>query len=171
MIEWELEDPALRRTGQDRWADSPAASRRLPGTCGVLVVDDEACVRGVLGVAMQQQGFAVWVAASGQEAIDLFRRHGEIIDVVLLDVRMPELDGLQTLAALRELNPQVRCCFMSGDLGNHTEERLHGLGVATVLAKPFELGAVTQVVRELVSNGDESPKLESAWSPKRAERR
>jgi CheY-like chemotaxis protein len=47
----------------------------------------------------------VWLAAGGQEALDLYQRHREAIDVVLLDVRMPGLDGPQTLAALRALNP------------------------------------------------------------------
>jgi CheY-like chemotaxis protein len=56
---------------------------------GNLVADDEESVRGVLDIGMRQQGFDVWLAADGQKALDLYRRHCEAIDVVLLDVRMP----------------------------------------------------------------------------------
>jgi CheY-like chemotaxis protein len=136
-----------------RLGESPEAPPAAPRTPGVLVVDDEGCVRGVLGIGMRRAGFAVWLAADGREALDLYRRHRESIDVVLLDVLMPGLDGPQTLAALRELNPQIRCCFMSGDLGGYTEERLRRLGAAAILQKPFRLDEVADVLGQLASNG------------------
>ena len=89
-----------------------------PRAYGILVVDDEHHLRGVLGHSMRRQGFAVWLAADGHEALALYRRHRAAIDVVLLDVHMPGPDGPRTLAALRGLNPQLRCWFMSGDLGS-----------------------------------------------------
>jgi len=138
---------------QGSLAESPAAPHAAPRTYGVLVVDDEGGLRGVLDVGMRQEGFAVWLAANGREALDLYRRHRETIDVVLLDVLMPGLDGPQTLAALQALNPQIRSCFMSGDLGSYTEERLRGLGAAAILQKPFRLAEVAQVLRQLASHG------------------
>jgi CheY-like chemotaxis protein len=120
MIELDLKNP-------------PAPVRGTRRKYGILVVDDEPGVRGVLNIAMRQQGFAMWVATNGQEALDLYWRHHKTIDVVLMDVRMPGLDGPQTLAALQQLNPQIRCCFMSGDLGCYTAERLQNLGAAAVL--------------------------------------
>jgi len=50
-------------------------------------------------------------------SIDLYRRHREEIAVVLLDVCIPDLDGFQTLEVLREINPEVQACFMSGNTG------------------------------------------------------
>ncbi len=91
------------------------------------------------GAAACPGGQHVRAAADGQEALDLYRRHRETIDVVLLDVRMPGLDGPRTLAALQELNPRVRCCFMSGNPGTCTEKGLRRLGAASVLPKPFGL--------------------------------
>ena len=69
----------------------------------------------------------------------------------MLDVLMPGLDGPRTLAALQELNPQIRCCFMSGDLGSYTEDRLQSLGAVAVLQKPFRLAEVAEVLRQLSS--------------------
>src|SRR5437016_1778549 len=124
---------------QGRLAVSTEAPNTVLRPYGILVVDDEVCMRGVLTIAMRQQGFVVWLAAACLEALDLYRLHHEAIDVVLMDVRMPGQDGPQTLAALQEVNPQIRCCFMTGDLGNYTEERLRSLGAAAVLRKPFRL--------------------------------
>jgi CheY-like chemotaxis protein len=124
---------------------------------GILAVDDEEGVRGVLGIGLRQLGFAVWLAAGGREALDLYRRHREAIDVVLLDVRMPSPDGPQTLAALQELNPRIRCCFLSGDLGGYTEERLRNLGAATVLDKPFRLAEIAQALWDVASKADCRP--------------
>jgi CheY-like chemotaxis protein len=119
--------------------------------CGILVADDEAWVRGVLDIGMRREGFAVWLAANGYEALEMYRRQRETIDAVLLDIRMPGLDGPQTLAALQELNPQIRCCFMSGDLGDYTESELHDLGAAAFFPKPFHLAEVAQVLVELAA--------------------
>ena len=148
-----LMNPLLPGREQGRLAESPTAPHATPRAHGVLVVDDEGALRRLLDVGMRQEGFAVWLAATGREALDLYRRHRETIDVVLLDVLMPGLDGPQTLAALQELNPEIRCCFMSGDLGSYTEERLRGLGAAAVLQKPFRLAEAAQALRQLASNG------------------
>ena len=154
MNEFDPQNPPPQEMGQGRPADSPATSFRTPRTYGILVVDDEWAVRAVLSVVLRGKGFALWLAANGQEALDLYRRHHETIDVVLLDVRMPGRDGPQTLAALQEVNPRVRCCFMSGDLGSYTERGLRDLGAATVLLKPFRFAEVAQVLWDLASEAE-----------------
>jgi CheY-like chemotaxis protein len=117
---------------------------------GLLVVDDEPLVRGVL-IAWLQSGFTVWPAASGMEALDLYEAHQKEIAVVLLDVRMPVLDGPGTLSALRRLDPAVRCCFMTGDVGGYTEAELLALGAVHLFPKPFDLQEMAEVLRQLTS--------------------
>lgn len=117
---------------------------------GVLVVDDEQAVREVLDTVLCRAGFAVWAAANGNAALETYRTYGAAIDAVLLNVRMPDPDGPATLTALRAINPQVRCCFVSGDFGGHTVKQLRDLGAAAVLPKPFELAVVVQLVRDLI---------------------
>jgi CheY-like chemotaxis protein len=119
---------------------------------GVLVVDDEHMVRIMLQLGLERSGFGVWLASNGQEAIQLYREHRESIDVVLLDIRMPGLDGPQTLEALREMNPDIRACFMSGYLGDYAPEELRQHGAACVLPKPFLLADLAGVLR-LVAQG------------------
>jgi CheY-like chemotaxis protein len=143
--------------GQSRPAESLRTPRPTPRQYGILIADDEGCVRSVLNLGMRQRGFAVYLAANGQEALDLYRRYRETIDVILLDVQMPGADGPRTLAALQELNPRVRCCFMSGDLGAYTENGLRDLGAVTVIPKPFRLAEVTQMLWETASEAELSP--------------
>jgi CheY-like chemotaxis protein len=125
----------------------PAEGRRA----GVLVVDDEHLVRVMLQLGLERYGFEVWTAGNGREAIELYREHREEIAVVLLDVRMPGLDGPATLAALRELNPEVQACFMTGDPGAYDPEGLRRRGAAYVIAKPFQLGPLVRALRLLAT--------------------
>jgi CheY-like chemotaxis protein len=147
---------------QVRLAESRETPRVSLRPYGILVVDDEEDIRGMLAAGMRQEGFIVWLAADGQEAIEHYREHDRDVDVVLLDVHMPKLDGPQTLAALHELNPQVRCCFMSGDPGCE-EERLRELGATALFRKPFRLPEVAKVLRRLAADratGDSSFRLQ-----------
>jgi DNA-binding NtrC family response regulator len=65
-----------------------------------------------------------------------------------MNIRMPGRDGPATLADLRRQDPQVRCCFMGGDLGEHTEAGLRRLGTGEILRKPFSMAEAGRVLRE-----------------------
>lgn len=127
-----------------------AAKPAVPQPCekpGVLVVDKDHLVRIMVQLTLERNGFDVWLARNGREAIDLYRRHTKEIAVVLLDVRMPGLEGLQTLEVLRELNSEVQACFMSGGTGTYGPEELLQRGAAYVIAKPFLLDDLANIIR------------------------
>jgi two-component system, OmpR family, response regulator len=118
--------------------------------CEVLVVDDEPAVLNLIDFALRYHAFTVRRAAGGEEAVRVFRRHRGTVAVALLDVQMPGMDGPQTLAALREVDPSVRCVFMSGNTGRYTAAELLARGAARVLQKPFSrLDEVMSAVREV----------------------
>jgi two-component system, OmpR family, response regulator len=134
----------------DLCAEALGRVRRSGLGVGVLVVDDEPAILTMLDFAFRYHAFAVRRAGGGEEAVRAYRRHHGTIDVVLLDVQMPGMDGPQTLLALREIEPGVRCVFMSGHLGPYTAEQMLALGAARVLSKPFSsLDAVMRVLREV----------------------
>jgi CheY-like chemotaxis protein len=116
---------------------------------GILIADDEAPIRSLLEVALRQQGYQVWLAADGQEALDLYALHRDEILAVLLDVRMPVLDGAQALAALRKLDGELPCYLMSGDLGPEACEALQALGVVSIFQKPFSMADIVRALSEL----------------------
>src|SRR5258707_14159355 len=86
----------------------------VPERPGILIVDDDPLLRMLLNLGLRHHGFGVWQAAGGREAVAVYRRYGALIDLVLLDVRMPDLDGPHTLTALQEGEPSARACFCSG---------------------------------------------------------
>jgi DNA-binding response OmpR family regulator len=127
----------------------PSGKDDATTTPEVLVVEDEAAVGDMLELALRQSGFTVRLAGNGRQAQEVFGRHGDTIDVVLLDVQMPELDGPGTLAALRRVKPSVQVVFMSGDTGRYSEQELLALGAARVFHKPFRLDELAQFLRQL----------------------
>src|SRR5262249_48953353 len=154
----------LRLAGQE---DDPAAQDGQSGSPpGVLVVDDETAVLCVLAARLRLEGYKVWLAGHGQQAIELYQRHREAIAVVLLGVLMPKLDGPHTLTALQKLCPTVRCCFMTGNLTPYTEEALLQTGAVRVFRKPF---AFTEVIDMLDQLAGQSPRrrqdrwIETPW--------
>jgi CheY-like chemotaxis protein len=80
----------------------------------VLVVDDEPMIRDVLQQFLAREGFEVLVASTGPEPLALCRSQPGRVALALLDVRLPGLDGAETMAALRQEDPPVRCCVMGG---------------------------------------------------------
>jgi anti-anti-sigma factor len=131
-----------------------AAAAPAPGGAPpcVLVADDDEGIRSLLGCALPRHGLRAVLAATGREALERYRQDAAAIDVALLDVNMPGLSGPETLAALRDLAPGLRCCFMTGDLGPDTEERLLAHGAARVFPKPFAAAEVAETLRRLAGN-------------------
>jgi len=123
-----------------------------PTRNGILIVDDEPAVCELLQMALHDHGFTVWQANDGRTAIDVYRRHGATIGLVLLDVRMPGLDGPATLTALKELNPSLRSCFMSGHTGDYSMQDLLAMGAQDVFQKPLRLSEVVPALRRYLGN-------------------
>jgi CheY-like chemotaxis protein len=118
---------------------------------GILIVDDDPLLRMLLNLGLRHHGFRVWQAGGGREAVAMYRQYGALIHLVLLDVRMPDLDGRHTLAALREVERGVRVCFLCGSAEGDDPEELVTLGAVGVLAKPFRLDGLVQALEHLVA--------------------
>jgi CheY-like chemotaxis protein len=133
--------------------DSPDfPTYEAPRKLGVLVADDDSLVRTMLRVGLQLYGFQVYLAGNGREALEVYRQHRDVIDVVLLDVRMPGLDGPHTLEELRLLTPDIRCCFMSGETGRYPFESLEQWKPDHFFSKPFSLPLVARALCDLATS-------------------
>jgi two-component system chemotaxis response regulator CheY len=114
----------------------------------VLVVDDLDVVRSLCARLLVKAGHQVVQASSGADAIRLYAE--ERFDAVLLDVSMPELDGLATLQALRERDPNARVAMLTSYKETEIVRQAIALGARDYVAKPFQqerlLAAVTRLV-------------------------
>jgi CheY-like chemotaxis protein len=138
------------------FSDANAVGDRKPGA---LVVDDDPAIRDVISFALKNRGFRVWCADGGRPALKMFWHYREQIDLVLLDINMPGLDGPRTLKRLRKLTTRVHCCFVSGDLGHYTEPKLLKLGAVAVIRKPFVAADLAERMHQLVND----PKLNPSF--------
>jgi anti-anti-sigma factor len=116
---------------------------------GVLIADDDAVVRNVLEASLRKRGFTVRLADDGRLALQLYKQHHETIDVVLLDVRMPGLNGPETLVAIKGHFPAVRACFMTKGDGPQGDAGLLRLGARRVFRMPLALDDVVRTVAQL----------------------
>jgi CheY-like chemotaxis protein len=114
---------------------------------GILIVDDEPAVCALLQMALEDSGFTVWQASNGRTAVDLYRSHCAAIGMVLLDVRMPGQDGPATLTALKQINPLLRSCFMSGHTGDYSPEDLLAMGAQHVFQKPLGIAELVRLLQ------------------------
>ncbi len=94
----------------------PAAEARMARGNGelILVVDDEALLRVMTRQTLEATGYVVFTAASGADAMIIYNRHKDAIEIVLTDMMLPALDGSGLIAALKKVNPAVRIIAASG---------------------------------------------------------
>lgn len=115
----------------------------------VLVVDDEPEVRLVLSEFLESRGFEVAAAESGAQAlamVDEVKPH-----VVLLDVTMPQMDGIETLKRLAALKPGLPIIMVTANADVEITSKLLGMGAADYIPKPFDLDYLGQAVAIQVS--------------------
>ena len=135
------------REGEEQPMVAPVVEPRArPGRGLVLVVDDNAAVRELVVETLRPEGLEVIEAADGVEALEIYRRRGEDIDVVLLDMVMPRLDGPETFEALRLLAPDVRVVLTSGYSEREATRRFEEHGPAAFLQKPFRIAELLELI-------------------------
>jgi CheY-like chemotaxis protein len=103
----------------------------------VLVIEDNPDLRDYLRLALEAEAFKVLTAANGREALSYLNGHQ--VDAVVTDLFMPEMDGIEVIAAVRQRFPNVRVIAISGKPGVDYLSVARELGVAATLRKPFEI--------------------------------
>ena len=111
-----------------------------------LVVDDATDIRLLADLVLTMAGFTVTAAASGSEALRILGGGGELPDIVLLDVQMPEVDGWETLRRLREAPRTAHLPVVLCTVKGLPEDALRGwsLGCDGYLGKPFDIGGLVE---------------------------
>jgi CheY-like chemotaxis protein len=105
----------------------------------VLVVDDEAVILEYVGELVEGLGFKALLSASGREAIRIYESRSDVIDVVILDMIMPEMDGHEVFKALHAIDPDLRVIIASGSELDERSKRIVLNGPRFFLKKPFTL--------------------------------
>jgi PAS domain S-box-containing protein len=118
----------------------------------ILLVDDETVITEVTGRLLEELGYTVLTATSGDEAVAVYTRKHADIDLVIVDMIMPGMSGSDTFDALKAVNPSVRVILSSGYSLNGKAQAIMEKGARTFLQKPYRLDDLSQKIREALSD-------------------
>lgn len=141
--------PASEQQGANaRIAPTSPVGWRTSGLA--LVVDDEESVRALARVMLEKMGFSVISAADGREAVEVFRQKADQIDLVLLDMTMPHLNGEETFREMRRIRSGVCTILSSGYNEQSATNRFAGKGLAGFIQKPYRYEGLRDVVQKAI---------------------
>lgn len=123
----------------------------------ILLIEDEKQVRGLLSETLEQEGHEVIGCQNGTEGVNQYQKGP--IDLVIMDIILPDKDGFETLNELKQQDSQVNVLAISGGLAPgavNILEIAQRLGARETLAKPFDLKSFLRVVNHLITHSETS---------------
>jgi len=122
------------------------------GTGTILLVDDEEAVLEVGEKLLKVMGYHVLMAREGREAIDVYKKHRETVDLVLLDIIMPNMKGGEVFDCLKEINPDIKVLLSSGYSIDGEASKILERGGKGFIQKPFEMERLSETIRAMLGN-------------------
>jgi len=141
--------PVIGRNQSDQPLDGEADLIGSGST--VLVVDDEETVRTVARLSLEKCGFQVLSAVDGREGVRIFRENADSIELVLLDMTMPHMNGEEAFGEMRRIKPDVKVILSSGYNEMDAAGRFAGKGLAGFIQKPYRPVDLIARVRAAIS--------------------
>ena len=118
----------------------------ISGSGRVLIVDDEEILRAIGRAMLESMGYDVLLAVNGREAVDLFKKMPEEIDLVILDMIMPVMGGKETLAELKKIRSDCRILVASGFARESELSEMKKLGINASIRKPSRLAELSRAI-------------------------
>ncbi|MEA3361219.1 MAG: response regulator, partial [Thermodesulfobacteriota bacterium] len=123
----------------------------LMGTETILLVDDEEMIIDVGMDILKIIGYKVLVARGGQEAIEIYKKNEEQVDLIILDMIMPDMSGPETCRILREIKTDLKIIFSSGySMNGNVKDIMNEGGCAGFIQKPYKVRELSQKIREVL---------------------
>jgi PAS domain S-box-containing protein len=139
--------PASRKKPQTKPKSATATKK---GKETILLVDDEEMILEVTSSMLQQAGYKVFMTRSGQEALEVYKKKGSGIHLVILDMVMPEMSGGKTYDRLKELSPEIKVLLSSGYSMNEQASQILKRGCNGFIQKPFNSKELTGKIRKIL---------------------
>lgn len=139
---------------KDPYHRSPVEPTMIRGSETILLVDDQKLILEVGQALLEKLGYTVIVAKGGEQAVEYMKKKGKGVDLVLLDMVMPGMDGGMTFDQLRELYPSLPIILSSGYSIEGQAAQIIGRGCNGFLQKPFNLSELSQKIREILDRED-----------------
>ena len=118
----------------------------------ILLVDDDEIVLEVGGKMLRHIGYEVLIARDGEEAIGVFDKHQGIVDAIILDMRLPGMNGATVFEQLRKINSHTRVLLASGYFDNHLSSVILDNNCNDFIQKPFDFKQLRQKLEKLMKS-------------------
>jgi len=122
------------------------------GRENILLVDDEEIIRNLAKDILESKGYKIILAKDGLEAIEIFKKEKNKIDLVILDMIMPKLGGKETFRKLKEINPSLKCILSSGYTKETIARELLKEGARGFVQKPYRVNDLASIVRSALDS-------------------
>ena len=122
------------------------------GTETILVVEDEVLLSEMVQILLETHGYKVMTAADGQEAVEIYKKHSNNISLVLSDMGLPKLTGIDEFRKLKEINPKVKLIFASGHIEPEIKKELLQAGAKEFIQKPYVITEVLTKIRRVLES-------------------
>ncbi len=139
--------------------DSTIAAKRtehqreiLSGTETVLLVDDEHMILEVANEILKKLGYTVLLADNGKKAVDIVRKNPDGIDMIILDMVMPEMSGSEALRIIKDIRPDAKVLLSSGYSLHSTANEMLTEGCSGFIQKPFSIEDLSKKIREILTD-------------------
>lgn len=127
------------------------SQRVVMGTGNILIVDDEPVVRMTAKLMLEKLGYTVLEAENGREGIEMYERHQQTVQLVLLDMLMPVMDGTECFQRLKELDPEVKVVISSGFTRDADLHLLKEQGLCDFVRKPLNMAELSETVANVLN--------------------
>ena len=122
----------------------------------VLLVDDDPMVRDISTLMLKRLGYAVIAVESGKKALEVYGQSKADVDLIILDMVMPDISGGETFDQLKDMNPEVKVLLSSGNSKDGQATEIINRGCAGFLQKPFSLGSLAANVQRVLDEAHKS---------------
>lgn len=135
----------------DQKADNSSTDSKLQqGSGTILLVDDEELIQITTSKALEKMGYTVLIANDGNEAVTIFKEQHHLIDLVLMDMIMPEVNGREAFKKMQEIDPTCKVVLSSGFTRNESLTDLHESGLLGFLPKPYRSSDLSDLLKKVL---------------------
>ncbi len=120
------------------------------GNGTILVIEDEKILRKMLKEMLNKIGYEVFLAKDGVEGVELYKKNKRKIDVIILDMKMPRMNGEEALLEIKKINKNAKVILSSGYSENEEMQSIKQIGIDNFLSKPYKINELSEILHKVL---------------------